>query len=380
MNEPMGVSEAAPPAKDATSAAPATASSLANFVAAVSGDGALRVEESFGNGFVRLRVGEAERRQAKHDIRCVEDAVIEMLRNSRDADASHIFVATTREGAERCLVVVDDGSGVPDSMRERIFDARVTSKLDSFHVDMWGVHGRGMALFSIRENARSARVMASGPKLGSAIRVDVDAAALSERKDQSTWPTIGKGDEGTQQLRGPHNMIRTCCEFALEERDRCEVYLGSPAEVIATMRSLALAAPDASRLLFVDDASKVPISQRVAVAGDARELVSAAAGLGLDVSERTAHRILAGQIKPLRNVAARVQHHAGIATSSHEVDLLRDRRGLKISEEDVERFSRILERDFNFLAERYYLTLSGEPRVRVLRDKLCVTFELDKGD
>ena len=50
--------------------------SLADFVATVSGDSAIRVEESLGNGFVRLRVGEAERRQAKHDIRCAEDVVI----------------------------------------------------------------------------------------------------------------------------------------------------------------------------------------------------------------------------------------------------------------------------------------------------------------
>ena len=60
---------------------------LVGFVASMGGERNLRVEENLGEGYVRLRVAEAERRQAKHDIRCVEDIVIEMLRNSRDAGA-----------------------------------------------------------------------------------------------------------------------------------------------------------------------------------------------------------------------------------------------------------------------------------------------------
>lgn len=353
--------------------------SLVDFVASVSGDTAVRVEESYGDGFVRLRVGEAERRQAKHDIRCVEDVVIEMLRNSRDAGASRIVLATTREGDARSLVMVDDGSGVPDAMRERIFDARVTSKLDSVHMDRWGVHGRGMALFSIRENARSARVMASGPGMGSSIRVDVDALELQERKDQSTWPTVGRGDDGEPVLKGPHNIVRTCCEFAMEERASCDVYLGSPAEALATLRSLALGSPDGSQLLFVDDPARVRVCDRPGIAGDASELASIGAGMGLDISERTAHRILAGQIKPLRPVTSKILHHAA-PTGQRDVDLMRDRRGLKVSQDDVSEFSRILERDFDFIAERYYLSLASEPRIHVSRDRISVTFELEKHD
>ena len=364
----------------APNAGPTSAdTSLVDFVAKVSGDAAVRVEETFGDGFVRLRVGEAERRQAKHDIRCIEDVVIEMLRNSRDAGAHRILVATSREGDSRSLVMLDDGCGVPDSMRERIFDARVTSKLDSVHMDRWGVHGRGMALFSIKENTRSARVLASGPGLGSSIRVESDATRLTERKDQSTWPTIGRGDDGEQQLRGPHNIIRTCCEFALEERPACEVFLGSAAEVIATARALAQAEPTASRLLFVDDLNEVPVILRPAVAGDAHELAEVAASLGLDISERTAHRILASQIKPLRPVAARLTHHAG-TPGRREVDLMRDRRGLRIADDDAEEFSRIMERAFDFISERYYVSLSAEPRVSVSHDRVTVTFDLDKGD
>ena len=43
-------------------------SDLADFISSVSGDDQLAVEENLGDGFVRLRTAEAERRQAKHDI------------------------------------------------------------------------------------------------------------------------------------------------------------------------------------------------------------------------------------------------------------------------------------------------------------------------
>ena len=42
----------------------ADSGALADFVSTMGGDRALRVEESLGEGFVRLRVAEAERRQA----------------------------------------------------------------------------------------------------------------------------------------------------------------------------------------------------------------------------------------------------------------------------------------------------------------------------
>ena len=134
---------------------------LREFIDNVAKESHLRVEADLGGGFVRLRTEEAERRQARHDIRSSEDALIELLRNSRDAGARTIFVALSRSGAERRIVVVDDGCGVPPALHEAVFEARVTSKLDTVHTDLWGVHGRGMALFSIRLNAEEAFIAAS---------------------------------------------------------------------------------------------------------------------------------------------------------------------------------------------------------------------------
>lgn len=354
---------------------------LVGFVSSMGGERALRVEENLGDGYVRLRVAEAERRQAKHDIRCAEDVVIEMLRNARDAGARHVYVATTREGNLRTITMLDDGSGIPQEMHERVFEARVTSKLESLRMDRWGVHGRGMALYSVRENAVSAEVMASAPGKGSSIRVVTDANALAERADQSSWPQLGTDDDGVQScVRGPHNIVRACCEFALEERGGCEVYLGSPAEVVATARARVSPSVDGSELLFLDSLEQLPVLERLRAAADASELRSVAGSLGLEMSERTAHRIVSGQIRPMRSVVARLTHRGAPAPAPREVDLARDRRSLKISREDADEFSRVMERDFALLAGRYYLTLSSDPKVKVGRRRITVTFDLEESD
>ena len=354
---------------------------LIAFIASMSGEGNLRVEENLGDGYVKLRVSEAERRQAKHDIQSVEDIVIEMLRNARDAGADRVYIATSKEEGVRTLLFLDNGSGVPVGMRERIFDARVTSKLETMKMDKWGVHGRGMALFSIKQNARSAEVLTSGPGLGSVFRVVVDCTSLKERVDQSTWPQAEKNDDGVFVCtRGTHNIVRTACEFALEELRGCDVFLGSPTEIASTLYNQARCELDASSLLFMDDETGLPVISRLGFAADASDFIQIASTLGIEISERTAHRILAGSIAPLRSVSARLLRERATPgeRSMRQVDLERDRRGLKISKDDIASFSRAVEKDFNDLASRYYINLLGEPKVRVHKDKITVTFDLGK--
>ena len=358
------------------------ANELISFIASMSGEGNLRVEENLGEGFVRLRVSEAERRQAKHDIQHVEDIVVEMLRNARDAGAQNIYVATTKEEGVRTLLFLDDGSGVPEDMRERIFDARVTSKLETMKMDRWGVHGRGMALFSIRQNADTAEVVTSAVGRGSSFRVIVDTERLNERADQSTWPHAAKNEEGVLAcVRGPHNIIRAVCDFACEELHGCDVYLGTPTEIAATLFARASQSLDASQLLFIDSDDELSVTERLGTAADATDFIAIASSLGIEISERTAHRILAGAIPPLRSVASRLLRERTPGSDERApVDLARDRRGLKIASDDLDTFCRALERDFGTLAQRYYLTLQGSPRVRVTRDKISVTFDIGKED
>ncbi len=355
------------------------ASSLIDFVAQVNGEENLRVEENLGEGFVRLRVAEAERRQAKHDIRCVEDIIVEMLRNCRDAGAHHIFVATNKEDITRTIVMLDDGSGIPVHMQDTIFDARVTSKLETIHMDKWGIHGRGMALYSVRQNTTSAEVMSSSAGLGASIRVVVDTQELPEKKDQSTWPDVSKDEQGNLQVsRGPHNIIRTCCEFALEERSHVVVHVGSPAEIVAAIRLYHKPQSQGSDLFFIDNLNELPILDRIVMAADAQELKRVVEELGLSISERTLHRILAHQVSPSPNVIHNLLHLED--AQQKNVDLFKDRRGLKISKDDIDEFSLHMEREFSELASKYYLQLAKDPKVRVSKNRITVTFEIDNMD
>ncbi len=352
---------------------------LLDFVSRVSGDTHLAVEENLGDGFVRLRTAEAERRQAKHDIRCIEDIVIEMLRNARDAHARNIFLATTKEGSARTLVFIDDGDGIPENMHEAIFEPRVTSKLETMVMDTWGVHGRGMALYSIKSNCTTARVAKSSSEMGAAISVTANIAELTERTDQSTLPVLERDDVGSLHVSsGPHNIVRTVVEFALEEKDRVDVYLGSPAEIVAALIEQGRKRLSDAELLFCDDVDSLPVYTIPAQASDAKELVEICRSLDLSLSERTAHRIFAGQIKPascpLDQLTAR--HHKSSAPAT--ADIYSDSRGLKISSDDLNQFSRDLERVFQDLSERYYLELADEPKIRVGKDAITVKFLIEK--
>ncbi len=108
----------------------------------------LKIEEDLGNGFVRLKISEAERRQALQDITSVEDIVVELLRNSRDAGSKNIFIATKKIAEKKRLIYcIDDGTGIPRVFHDLIFQSRVTSKLEDGIKDPYGFHGRGMAHF-----------------------------------------------------------------------------------------------------------------------------------------------------------------------------------------------------------------------------------------
>lgn len=351
---------------------------LADFINAVSGEDRLAVEESFGDGFVRLRTAEAERRQAKHDIRAVEDIVIEMLRNARDAHAGYVFVATGKAGSIRTLTFLDDGDGIPEAMQEHIFEPRVTSKLQSMVMDRWGVHGRGMALYSIKCNTLEAQVLQSGKSLGSSFGVKIDLNELPEKTDQSTYPHIFKDEEGKLVVgRGPHNMVRTIVEFALESKERTVVYYGSPTEIVAALFEYGKRRLSDEQILFCDDVESLPVCLRPAAAADALDLVEICSALGLPISERTAHRIMAGQIEPCVPPLKTVMG-SGKAHARQKVDIYRDSRGLKIAPEDLGRFANDLERAFDTLAQRYYLSLTERPRVRVGKDCISVKFSIDK--
>lgn len=357
------------------------ANHIASFIEEVSGESHLRIETDLGDGFVRLKSSEAERRQAAQDIRCSEDIVIEMLRNSRDAGAKNVFVCVQRDEANRLITILDDGSGIPESLHETIFEPRVTSKLDTAHMDKWGMHGRGMALFSIAVHASDSRVVYSEPGLGSSIQIATDLNKLPEKTDQSTFPRFEPQNNGTYAMRGPKNILRIAAEFALEHRNSVSVWLGSPAEIIATMRQLASQQLKPSQRIFGLDNASLPCTLRFGTVFEAQELTSIAETLGLEVSSRTAHRILNGEISALPSLLERLQSESiALVKSTQRKDSPKflTERPIELTSDEIAFLGKQMSEAFSELAKAHYLDRKVEPTVRVSKDQLTISIPLIK--
>lgn len=351
--------------------------SLHDFVEEVSGESHLRVEHDFGGGFVRLQTSEAERRQAAQDIQCSENILLELLRNSLDAHSAHAFVATSKEGDVRVLTVIDDGDGVPKSMHKHVFEPRVTSKLDTSHMDAWGLHGRGMALYSISVNALKAQIADSDEGLGCSVRITSDTTRLREKKDQSSFPTFHLDDEGVVSVRGPRNLLRTACEFSIEARGRCAIYMGSPAEIAATLRAYGESTLSAVERVFCSSPDTVPLAKRLATASDASDLQNLCSTMGLEMSERTARRILDGQIPVLDPLLDRVVIEHATAKKSGKGSKSSPRAPIvRFERDELETLAKAAGKAYAEIAERYYLDGSVMPVARVYKDSITVTIPI----
>ena len=353
------------------------ATSLEEFVKDVNGTGHLRVEQDFGDGFVRLQTSEAERRQAAQDIRCSEDIVIELLRNARDARAAHIYLALSREGSKRTITVIDDGCGIPEAMHGLVFEPRVTSKLDTSHMDAWGMHGRGMALFSIAENALSSEVVQSQPDKGCAIRIASDTKALREKADQSSFPTFELSENGQVNVRGPKNIVRVACEFAIEERSSCSVFVGSPAEIAASMYAFGNATLSAIDRVFCKDVTELAMPKRLATSADPANFRELACSMGLEMSERTARRIMDGEIEEAQSLLDRIairppKDRAGKSKARPQRTPVA-MPALKLSKADGAQLCAHVKQAYADIAEAYYLEPDVAPPLRVYRDRLVIT-------
>lgn len=368
---------------------------LTAFIEEVCDEAPLRIEQDLGAGFVRLRTSEAEKRQAAQDIRSSEDIVIELLRNARDSHARHIFLAVQRDERTRTIVTIDDGDGIPEAMFEKIFESRVTSKLDTAHMDKWGMHGRGMALYSIITNAEEAYVRSSVVGEGSAIVVRTDLDALGERSDQSTFPHFERKDDGVLSMRGPRNILRVATEFALECKDEVEVYEGSPTEIAAALYAFGTATTTPTMRAFEKtDQAHIAPAKRLAYANDPDELAAAAASLGLTLSPRSARRIMNGEIVPPVPLYERLQTEGvrGLAplseaerkekiakrsrTQPADKNAVVTAHGLRLSATDKDDLAQGVKEAFSDVADAYFLEHEVEPDIFVRDGRLVVSIPL----
>lgn len=198
----------------------------------------LNIEEDLGDGYVKLKISEAERRQALQDINCVEDIIVELLRNSRAAGSKNIFIGTKKiEDKRRKIYFIDDGNGIPPNLQKLIFQSRVTSKMENGIKDPYGFHGRGMALFSIKLNVDYISIVFSDKSKGASFYIDIDLLKIPEKKDQSVVPQIIKTDGDLSIIGGVNNIIKTIIEFQLQNKD-INFFYGSPTQILTTMREV----------------------------------------------------------------------------------------------------------------------------------------------
>ena len=226
-----------------------------------------------GAGFARLTGLEGTRRGPSR-ITHVEDALLELLRNSRDADARSVYVASSlKRRRYRTLTVIDDGHGIPESHKAIIFEPGVTSRhlnpvLDP--TDPAAIHGAGLSLSHIKNAALGAEVLsASSP---TSIRLAFDTHALPERTLQSAARPSRSNLRATVQT-----FAQRTTTAPQNQPAPLLAYYGSPARILASLLHNRI------------------IQQEV----DAKRLSKVGEGLGLAVSLRTVQRILRGEVRPL---------------------------------------------------------------------------------
>ena len=225
-----------------------------------------------GAGFARLTGVEGARRGPSR-ITHVEDALLELARNARDAGAANIFVASTLKNRRyRTLTVIDDGHGIPKSHRDLILQPGVTTRHLNPVTEPGDpvVHGAGLSLYQIKGHSLETKVLSTSSP--TSIQATFDTNVLPERALQSTTrPSQSNLRATLQRFTATTNA----------HSPRLHSYYGPPARILATLLH-----------------NRIIPKQR-----DSSGLREMALGLGLDVSVRSVQRILRGEVLPVEYVS-----------------------------------------------------------------------------
>lgn len=338
----------------------------------------LNIEEDLGDGYVKLKISEAERRQALQDINCVEDIIVELLRNSRDAGSKNIFIGTKKiEDKRRKIYFIDDGNGIPPNLQKLIFESRVTSKLENGVKDPYGFHGRGMALFSIKLNVDDISIVFSDKSKGASFYIDIDLLKIPEKKDQSVVPQIIKMDGDLSIIGGVNNIIKTIIEFQLQNKD-INFFYGSPTQILATMREVLRkdkkydSYPKFDRwekLKNFIGKNKIKITE-IPVLTDNYNLMDIISKniFNMDISQRGIQRIIYNEIKALEPLKIDLDSNLREQVnnlSEDEVDSKPDKKLMlydesrlasRFKDEEIRCIIKTLEDKIKELGEKYFIT------------------------
>jgi hypothetical protein len=264
-----------------------------------------------GAGFARLTGVEGVRRGPSR-ITHVEDALLELARNARDAGAARIYVASTlKDRRFRTLTVIDDGHGIPESHSDLILEPGVTTRHLNPVTDPGdpSTHGAGLSLYQIKNHSLETRILSTSSP--TSIQATFDTNNLPERTLQSsTRPSKSNLRATLERFTATTNA----------QSPRLHSYYGPPGRILAT-------------LLY----HRIIPKQR-----DSAGLREASFGLGLGVSLRSVQRILRGEVWPVEDVS---RGERGEGVRARGAVGRRDRGPvLELGEEESARIADILKR------------------------------------
>jgi hypothetical protein len=226
----------------------------------------------------------------------VEDALAELVRNSLDAEATSVFVASSLKARRyRTLTVIDDGRGIPSGFEDRIFEPGITSR----HLDPVPAHtelghrthasevpqGAGLSLYHIKRMAISASVLSRAAP--TSIRAVFDTGEVPERALQTLPTARTSAISSTSPRRSRSNLpARLGALIPTREAQALPaIYYSSPSRILATLHHAHIIQADRGVGLYED-------TRR----------------LGLDVSLRTVQRVLSGSVRPARRLGGEEDH------------------------------------------------------------------------
>jgi hypothetical protein len=363
----------------------------------------LKIEEDLGNGFVRLKISESERRQALQNINCVEDIFIELLRNGRDAASKNIFIATKKiADKKRLIYCIDDGVGIPKVFHDLIFQSRVTSKLENGIKDPYGFNGRGMALFSVKLNVDDIRITFSDSKRGTCIFIEVDLEKIPEKKDQSILPQVIENEGDVSITGGVKNIIRTIAEFAIDNGN-INFYLGSPTQIISTirhtyktdLRKVDKKPEDLKDIEIFFKSNNLKLTELLFLTDNHNSLGQLLIKyFNMDISERGLQRIIYNEIQSLKSINSMFSGYeypdierlpvGGKRIEKKQEQKLRLYDELKLSnrfkDEEISYIISIIEKEVEKLGSKYLITIEDDIKFKRSNNTIDIRINLKQKD
>ena len=158
--------------------------------------------------------------------------------------------------------------------------------------------------------------------------------------------------------------------------------MGSSTDIAATLFAFGLGSLSAADRLAGGNDQKLPVCKRLSACASLSGFHQVAESLGLLMSERSARRILDGQIAPLPPLLSKIKIEGLQASDALEDEkgIAREKpstarltKGLKLSDEDAARFARKIAQAYAELADAYFLDDSTEPQIKVSKDAIRIT-------